>query len=320
LQSWEEYRDVRRLGRKTRLSEEKRVILWSIFEQVMADLRDRDLLTESKLFTQLANHLSHPEHRPYDYVIVDEAQDISVSQFRFLAALGAGRANGLFFTGDLGQRIFQQPFSWKALGIDIRGRSATLKINYRTSHQMRSQADKLLAPELSDVDGNIENRRGTISVFNGPKPLISIFNSQTEEKKEVANWIDNLKQKGVKPEEMGIFVRSANEVDRAIKACSFCNSPFQMLDSTIETIQGKVTISTMHLAKGLEFKAVVVMACDDEIIPSLERIEQVADDTDLDEVYNTERHLLYVACTRARDYLFVTGVAPASEFVADLII
>ena len=75
----------------------------------------------------------------------------------------------------------------------------------------------------------------------------------------------------------------------------------------------------MHLAKGLEFRAVVVMACDDEIVPLHERIETVSDDSDLEEVYNTERHLLYVACTRARDHLFVTGVEPASEFLDDLI-
>lgn len=81
---------------------------------------------------------------------------------------------------------------------------------------------------------------------------------------------------------------------------------------------GYVSISTMHLAKGLEFRAVAVMACDDEVIPLQERIEAVSDDSDLDEVYNTERHLLYVACTRARDHLLVTGVDPASEFLDDL--
>jgi superfamily I DNA/RNA helicase len=74
----------------------------------------------------------------------------------------------------------------------------------------------------------------------------------------------------------------------------------------------------MHLAKGLEFRAVTVMACDDEVIPHQERIETVADDADLEEVYNTERHLLYVACTRARDRLLVAGVEPASEFLDDL--
>ena len=74
----------------------------------------------------------------------------------------------------------------------------------------------------------------------------------------------------------------------------------------------------MHLAKGLEFRAVAVMACDDEVIPLQERIETVGDDADLEEVYNTERHLLYVACTRARDYLMISGVTPASEFLDDL--
>jgi superfamily I DNA/RNA helicase len=74
----------------------------------------------------------------------------------------------------------------------------------------------------------------------------------------------------------------------------------------------------MHIAKGLEFRAVVVMACDDEVIPLQERIETVADDADLEDVYNTERHLLYVACTRARDHLLVTGAAPASEYLDDL--
>ena len=83
------------------------------------------------------------------------AQDVSVAQLQFLAALGGDRPNGLFFAGDLGQRIFQQPFSWKALGVDVRGRSSTLRINYRTSHQIRMQADRLLDPEVADVDGNV---------------------------------------------------------------------------------------------------------------------------------------------------------------------
>ena len=93
---------------------------------------------------------------------------------------------------------------------------------------------------------------------------------------------------------------------------------FKVLDEHVETTSGQVSLSTMHLAKGLEFRAVVVMACDDEIIPLQSRIETVADDTDLEEVYNTERHLLYVACTRARDHLLVTSVEPASEFLDDL--
>jgi superfamily I DNA/RNA helicase len=86
----------------------------------------------------------------------------------------------------------------------------------------------------------------------------------------------------------------------------------------VDITPGKLSIGTMHLAKGLELRAVAVMACDDEIIPSPERIENVADNADLEEVYDSERHLLYVACTCARDFLLVTGVKPASEFLDDL--
>ena len=86
-----------------------------------------------------------------------------------------GGQTALFFAGDLGQRIFQQPFSWKALGVDVRGRSSTLRINYRTSHQIRMQADRLLGPDVSDVDGNKEERKGTVSLFNGPEPNIVGF-------------------------------------------------------------------------------------------------------------------------------------------------
>jgi superfamily I DNA/RNA helicase len=117
---------------------------------------------------------------------------------------------------------------------------------------------------------------------------------------------------------MGVFVRSEAELDRARSAVNKAGLPFKILDEHVETTSGYVSISTMHLAKGLEFRAVVVMACDDEVIPLQERIEAITDDADLEEVYNTERHLLYVACTRARDYLLVTSVNPASEFLDDL--
>lgn len=90
---------------------------------------------------------------------------------------------------------------------------------------------------------------------------------------------------------------------------------YKVLDETVDTASGHIAICTMHLAKGLEFRAVVVMACDDDVIPLQERIEAIGDDADLQDIYDTERHLLYVACTRARDQLLVTGVEPASEFL-----
>ena len=130
-----------RLGRKTRLPEPQRKVLWSIFERVSAGLKAQNLITHAGMFGALAAAISKSKNMPFDFAVVDEAQDLTVPQLRFLAALGADRPNALFFAGDLGQRIFQQPFSWKALGVDIRGRSRTLRVNYRTSHQIRTQAD-----------------------------------------------------------------------------------------------------------------------------------------------------------------------------------
>ena len=318
LENWEAYRDVLRLGRKTRLPEQHRRVLWSIFERVKTELKSMNRVTYAQMFSKLSSHLHETTRSPFDFVVVDEAQDVSVPQLRFLAALSKGRLDSLFFAGDLGQRIFQQPFSWKALGVDIRGRSKTLRINYRTSHQIRMRADRLLAPALSDVDGNKEERTGTISVFNGPEPKIAVFGTGGEETQALAGWFSDLKNDGLMPHEMGVFVRSPAELKRAITAVKRAGLPHKVLDENVETTTGFVSISTMHLAKGLEFRAVAVMACDDEVIPLQERIETVADDSDLEEIYNTERHLLYVACTRARDYLMVTAVDPGSEFLDDL--
>ena len=318
LETWEAYRDVARLGRKTRLPETQRTVLWSIFDHVRAGLKARNLITSASLFTMLATALSKSKNPPFDFAVVDEAQDISVSHLRFFAALGTDRPNALFFAGDLGQRIFQPPFSWKSLGADIRGRSRTLRVNYRTSHQIRTQADRLLGPEVTDVDGNAEDRSDTVSVFNGPSPTIRVLKSEAEEIKSVGGWLTEQAKAGVAPHEFGIFVRSEAQLDRAIASAKKAGMQFKILDEHVETTSGYISICTMHLAKGLEFRAVVVMACDDEIIPLQERIETVGDDADLQEVYDTERHLLYVACTRARDHLLVTATDPASEFLDDL--
>lgn len=318
LDSWESYRDVLRLGRKRRLSERQREDLWHFFEHIRNRLKERNQVTHAGMFSRLATMYGGSDKLPFDYVVVDEAQDVSVAQLRFLAALGGGRPNSLFFTGDLGQRIFQLPFSWKALGVDIRGRSRTLRINYRTSHQIRMHADRLLDPQLSDADGNTELRDNTISVFNGCAPLIMIANSENDETDMVGCWIEDRIKEGVEPHEIGVFVRSPAELGRACAAVQKAGLPYRALDENIETAAGYVSVSTMHLAKGLEFRAVAVVACDDEVIPLQARIEAVGDAADLEEVYNTERHLLYVACTRARDHLLIIGIEPASEFLDDM--
>ena len=329
LDQWEAYRDIKRLGRKTRLAEAQRAALWQVFETLQRKLASRGLITWAGLFTQLASVQSRrvaAQQAPvFDHVVVDEAQDLSVPQLRFLSALAGHAPNGLFFAGDLGQRIFQQPFSWKSLGVDVRGRSRTLHINYRTSHQIRVQADRLLGPEVSDVDGNTEDRRGTVSVFNGPSPLVRLFDDEDQEVQAIADWLRARAADGLPARDLAVFVRSDAQMGRAQAAAELAGMAHTVLDGRLAAITAMpgtapdaLNICTMHLAKGLEFRAVAVMACDDEVLPLQERTESVADKADLEEVYNSERHLLYVACTRARDWLFVTGVEPGSEFLQDL--
>ena len=290
LASWEDYRDVQRLGRKTRLAEKQRELLWSIFSRVRSALGEQGKWTEPGMFARVAAKMAEAPHPPFDFYVIDEAQDVGVAELQFLAALGRGRPNSLFFAGDLGQRIFQTPFSWRALGVDVRGRSHTLRINYRTSHQIRRQADRLLPPELADVGLGVQRTRTHVR-FAGAEAIATGF------------------ARDYAPQALGSYGR---------RSSGAAGMRSVQLDDGSGGVSGSVAVGTMHLAKGLEFRAVAVAACDEEVIPLQARIERVGDDADLEEVYGTERHLLYVACTRARDRLLVTGVDPGSEFLDDL--
>jgi len=319
IDSWEAYRSFARRGQKTRLAESQRESIWPIFVAIRERLANDGLITIAQLFNALAEQISQRSNPPYDYAVIDEAQDLSVPQLRFLAALGGERPDSLFFAGDLGQRIFQAPFSWKSIGVDIRGRSRVLRVNYRTSHQIRTQADRLLDPEVSDLDGNVEERKGTVSAFNGPPPRIRHFESPATEIESVAAWLREQTAASIAPGEMALFVRSSAELSRGIQAAADAGLKRIVLDESLRGKDGHLSLSTMHLAKGLEYRAVAIMACDDEVIPSQPRIEDAADTSDLEDIYDTERHLLYVACTRARERLMISGVEPASEFLDDLV-
>jgi len=317
LRTWEEYRTVRRLGRKLRLSEARREQLWVIFEALRKWLKDNQDNTLNDLYTELCKNLSAAANAPYDYIIVDEAQDISVPQLRLLSAL-ARRADALFLAGDQGQRIFQAPFSWSGLGVDIRGRSSILRVNYRTSHQIRVQADKLLPTSITDGDGNEELRGGAISVFDGPKPEVHAFENSDLEVDALSDWLSHCSETGVTNNEMAVLVRSERLLERAAAVAEQMQLSTHQLGHASAANQGSIAIGLMHDAKGLEYRAVAVMACDDDVLPLEERVADVNDVADLEEVYDTERHLLYVACTRARDLLWVSGVEPISEFCLDL--
>lgn len=319
VDSLETYQNVPRIGRRSRISSGQRERAWPVFARTRELLTGQGLHTWPEIFGGATAYFASQEHKPFTHIIVDEAQDLGVPELRLFATLKSDNPDALFFSGDIGQRIFQRPFSWKALGIDIRGRSHTLKVNYRTSHQIRRAADRLLPDVIRDVDGNEEDRRNVISVFNGLEPEVNTSDNVHQETEEVAAWVQKIIDDGINPEEIGIFVRSNNELPRAREVVKLAGQTPLELSNRVEDRDGRISVGTMHLAKGLEFQAVVVMACDDDILSSQARIETVADEDELDEVYETERHLFYVACTRARDRLLISGVKPESEFIEDFL-
>ncbi|WP_428924721.1 3'-5' exonuclease [Marinibacterium sp. SX1] len=290
----ETYRDLPRLGRKQRMAASRREALWAVFNATRSRLEVQGLTTEASSAHDLRGHGKFP----WTHVVVDEAQDISVPELLLLAdALGAS-PNGLFFAGDIGQRIFRAPFPWAAAGIDIRGRSRSLKVNYRTSHQIRRRSDTLLPETLVEADGSEESRLGVTSVFDGPAPAIRIFDDPHREHDELGQWIDDLRSRGVEADEIAVLVRSAVQVRQ-----------FEGL---------KAQVMLMHDAKGAEFRAVAVAGLNHDVLPDNARLLVALDEAQLDEVMATERHLLYVAATRARDFLWLSGTEPVSEFLADL--
>ena len=304
LRSLEAYSTVQRMGRKSRLGPNQREHLWPVFAAIRAALTTERITTWSDVFTGLAESLTS---KPFDHVVIDEAQDLAPAELRFFAALAPAGADGLFLAGDIGQRIFQHPYSWASLGVDVRGRSQTLKVCYRTSQQIRRAADQLLPILLRDNDGSQDERRGIISVFAGPPPEVKAFPTLASEAESVRDTVAGWLAEGLAAHEIGLFVRTPHLVPRARAA--------------IDGLEGSAAIVTgpMSLAKGLEFRAVVVMACDEGVLPLDERVADAADEAELDDIYETERRLLYVACTRAREHLLLTGVTPTSEYLADLV-
>ncbi len=303
IRDGDRYHDLPRLGRKVRMAASRRDELWRIFARVRNELEASSLETEASLMHKLSRDL---QASPYTHVLVDEAQDVSVAELHLLRKLAGVKPNGLFFAGDIGQRIFRSAFPWKSAGIDIQGRSRSLKVNYRTSHQIRSKSDTLLPPRLLEADGGEDKRLGVSSVFHGPAPQIRIFDTIEDENNALGAWLLECCKDGLKPETMAILIRSDTETPRANaarKAAGFDD----------------IQIIMMHDAKGREYRAVAVMACDADILPDESRLLSANDGRALKEVYDTERHLLYVAATRARERLWLSASGSASEFLEDIL-
>lgn len=307
LTTLEKYLDLPRLGRRVRLAATKREAAWKVFESINNELNKKDYITKPQLLHAIANQYTSGAVTNISHLVVDEAQDLSVDELILLASIAAGRPNSLFFAGDIGQRIFRAPFPWSATGVEIKGRSKTLKLNYRTSEQIRRESDKLLPISITESDGNEERRDGVISLFQGAQPTIKICENKLQEIETTACWLKKLIKRGINPDEIAILFRSVFELDRAKK----------ILTELGQKGEG-VHLLTMHDSKGLEFKAVAIIGCEEGILPSETRLLDARDESDIDEIMATERHLFYVAFSRAREHVLVTCADKPSEYLIDL--
>lgn len=322
LDSLEAYETVPRIGRRQRLGRKQRERLWPVFASVRRALSAQNRLTMAMVKGAVAADYGMREKKAFTHIVIDEAQDLGVADLRMFATISGASDESLFFAGDLGQRIFQEPFSWKQLGIDVRGRSKTLKVNYRTSHQIRASADRLLPSVMRDVDDVEDERHGTVSIFNGPAPQITVHDSEEAESSACCEILKRWVEGGIAPGEIGIFFRSETQVGatrRIVEAAGLKTLDLMRSGESNFTFHpDQISIGTMHQAKGLEFRAVAIVGCNDDVLPLESRVEGARDIDELEAIIGTERHLLYVAATRAREELTVSAVEPASEFLADL--
>jgi superfamily I DNA/RNA helicase len=320
LSSWDEYRSARRTGRGRGVSVKQRKALWAIFGEALDLLQKKGLLDWPGLCARASALLdSGAVQSPFSAVVVDEVQDLKPPELLFLRALCVTKPENLMVCGDAGQRIYPGGFSLGALGINIRGRSVVLRINYRTTEQIRRMADAMLGDSSDDMDGGAEARSGTRSLLRGPTPSLLGYPDQRSELEGAVAHIKRWLGSGVRPEEVAVFARTGKLLDGFGSVLDEAGFAWRRLSDKADVQNGELSLGTMHRAKGLEFKAVLVMGCSDSAIPSPVVLRAADDPLDKEVAEAMEKHLLYVAMTRARDELAVTWFGAPSRFLEPLL-
>lgn len=318
VESRDDYLSARRTGRGTRLSRRQRAEVWKMLERYRELLADGgyhewpDVIRETRLFIE-----KQRIPLPYRAVLSDEVQDFTASELRLLRTLAPEAPNSLFVVGDGHQRIYGKPLRLSACGIEIRGRSRRLKINYRTTQQIRDRGISILeGREIDDLDGGVDSLKGYRSLRDGPVPEVCHFSSDAEEAGFIAKRIRAWLEDGVAAESICIAARTrAQLADRYAPLLENAGIDTVIVEKDPEAEQSKagVRLATMHRMKGLEFSRVMLVGVQKGTVPMEAR--QAADHVSAEEVELQERCLFYVACTRARDELVIAGYGERSSFL-----
>jgi hypothetical protein len=316
IRTWEEYQNASRMHRGKSLGTRQKLAAWRVFEVVHSRIQDGGFQTWDGVCYDVSKVLQGLEKQPFDHIVADESQDFGPPELVLLRALAPAGDNDLFLCGDAGQRIYKSRFSWLGSGIDIRGRSSRLKLNYRTTEPIRRFADELLPGALAGAGGEQECR-DSVSLLNGPAPEVHSYSSAIDESRGLGEWIGALVDEGFKPNEIAIFARTeASVTERALVGLKDLGFGAHKLSDDEPPSGDDVFIGTMHRAKGLEFRAVAVVAAGDTALPMRSVLDNLEDRGDKEDFLEQERHLLYVACSRARERLLVSCTGEPTVFLS----
>jgi superfamily I DNA/RNA helicase len=314
ITTWEQYKSASRANRGTPLGARQKLTIWHVFDHLLQLLAKENLNSWNSLCYQAAQSTGPV----YDHVIADEVQDFGPAELRFVRALVSPGKNDILLCGDSGQRIYKSRTSLLSCGLDVRGRSTQLKINYRTTQQIRRFADSLFAQSEADADGD-PLTRDAVSILNGPVPRVAAIGSIADEISGLAEWLESRLSEGVKPKEIAIFGRTEAVLhDRAEPALDAAGVKGQLLNDDDPADEDNIALGTMHRAKGLEFKAVAIVGCDVGLLPLRSVLDGFTDPVERDLFVEQERNLLYVALTRAREQVIVTHASRPSALLDKL--
>ena len=315
----ETYAKAVRNGRGTRLDRKKRMQVWKVFEHyqnLMKENQVRDINTAMYESTKLLQ--SAGKRSRYKHIIVDEGQDFSDNAYRLLRALaGEEHSDDIFIVGDAHQRIYRNHPTLSKCGINVRGRSSILKINYRTTEEIRKYAFGLLnGIAFDDLDEGTDLGDKCQSLTHGEKPIFKNFNNANDEFDFLVNEIKQLKGNGVLLTDICVVARTKKLVEdyialftkAGIKAYAIKRNKAD--DRSFDGLR----IATMHRVKGLEFKYVFIVAVNNRIVPLMSAINKT-DAISESESIASEKCLLYVAMTRAQKGVYVTSYGRRSEFL-----
>ena len=313
IRTLEAYLQAERVGRKVALSPERRRQIWIVFEHMWQWLDEHNVVTWSTLCYRVADKIR--ENPPFRCVVVDEAQDFGPAELTLVRALCAEQEDDLFLCGDAGQRIYRVMTPWSRLGLATQGRSTRLYVNYRTTAQIQNCAEKWL-PEVIDADETEEaSYLRPLAVLRGEKPVQRRCLNRTAEAEALADWIWMLIREGYQPSDVAIFARAARLIDEFVPELEKRGLPCFYLREGGTCCPDRIAVGTTHRAKGLEFKAVAVVGVEDFWFPCHAELQHLEDPQEREAFINQERQLLYVACTRARERLWISFSGQPSRFL-----